>query len=71
MTAVSGGIIRALLATLAGIYGTSDADVAAAINGFFDGLISGDPNKIGAAIVTVLIMLWSVWSKKRNEKVPA
>ena len=69
MQAILGGVIRALLALFAGTVGTTDADLMTALNGFLDGLLAGEPNQIGSALLTLGVIIWSIYSKKKEAKV--
>ena len=69
MNGIIAGIIRALLALFAGTVGTTDADIGASVNVFIDGLVSGNSNQIGSALLTLGVILWSVYDKKKKEKI--
>lgn len=68
MSGIWTGIVRALLAMVAGAMGSSDSDIASAVHSLAGSIVSGDPNAIGAALLTFAIILWSVYEKKRKEK---
>lgn len=68
MQAILGGVIRALLALFAGTVGTSDADLMTALTAFIDGLLAGEPNKIGSAALTLGVIVWSVYAKRKEIK---
>jgi len=68
MQAILGGVIRALLALFAGTVGTTDADLMTALNGFLDGLLAGNANQIGSAALTLAVIIWSIYSKKKEAK---
>lgn len=68
MQSILAGILRAVLALFAGTVGTSDQDISAALIGFIDGIIAGDPNKIGAAALTLGVIVWSIYDKRKEAK---
>ena len=68
MNGIIAGIIRALLALFAGTVGTTNEDIGAAFNVFIDGIVSGNSNQIGSALLTIGVIVWSVYEKKKKEK---
>lgn len=68
MQSVIFGIVRALLAAYAGVVGTSDADLSKGLHDFIDGLMAGNSNQIASAGLTLAVIIWSVYSKKKEAK---
>lgn len=67
MNGIIGGISRALLALIGGIYGSSDAEIGAAVRGFIEQLAAGDTNALGGSIVTLLAIAWSIYDKRKKQ----
>ena len=68
MNAVIGGIIRTLLALFAGTVSTTDENIAATFNDFVSGVASGEPDKIGSALLTLAVIAWSIYDKKKRSQ---
>jgi hypothetical protein len=67
MSGVIGGISRALLALLGGIWGGSDAEIGKALRTFIEQLASGDESAMGGTIVTLIAIAWSIYDKKKKQ----
>lgn len=68
MQAILGGILRAVLAMFAGTVGTTDADLGTALTAFIDGLLAGNSNQIGSAALTLGVIVWSIYAKRKELK---
>lgn len=66
MSGIIGGISRALLALLGGIWGGSDAEIGAAVKAFIHQLADGDTSAIGGTIVTLVAIAWSIYDKRKK-----
>jgi hypothetical protein len=67
MSGIIGGISRALLALLGGIWGGSDAEIGKALRTFVEQLAAGDSNALGGSIVTIAAIAWSIYDKRKKQ----
>lgn len=66
MQQILGGIARAIIALMAGTVAGSDADLGSALKAFIDGLLAGDANQIGSTLITLAVIVWSIYAKRKE-----
>jgi len=68
-TAMPGGVIRALLATIAGaVLANGEQSLDTILPQLLDGISAGDTNTVVGVGVTLFAILWSMWTKMTEEK---
>jgi hypothetical protein len=66
---MTGGVVRALLATIAGaVLANGEQSLDTVIPQLLEGLAGGDTNAVVGVSVTLFAILWSMWTKLTGEK---
>jgi hypothetical protein len=66
---MTGGVIRALIATIAGaVLAEGEQDLDVVLQEIMQSIASGDAHALVGAGVTLFAILWSMWTKLTEEK---
>ncbi|HMO51905.1 MAG TPA: hypothetical protein PKE26_11030 [Kiritimatiellia bacterium] len=68
MSAILAAMTRHIMGALGAVWGSSDADVGAALRALIEKLAEGDTNALGGTIVTLAAICWSIYDKKAKAK---
>lgn len=68
-TQMTGGVVRALLATIAGaVLANGEQSLDVVMQDIMQSIASGDTNALVGTSVTLFAILWSMWTKLTEEK---